>query len=170
MCSPLTIHNVNTKVILHRLSTGRHSRSNSRDKTDRGIPFAHVISSVKSFLVPKGSRFTSSTTPLLFVSVWRSYLGMQPSPGFAFCESPGVTHTSRNKGMQKSALMALRGRIVISRPSSTAPPRCSRKTQCGGRGASLSAPWPRERWASVLGHRFVPIHMRFAAPVVDLCA
>ena len=34
--------------------------------------------------------------------------------GCVFCESPGVTHKSRNKGMRKNTSMALRGRMGIS--------------------------------------------------------
>src|SRR5260370_41924922 len=41
--------------------------------------------------------------------------------------------------MQKSAWVALRSRTDIPRLSSTAPPRCLAKTQCGGRGAFLCA-------------------------------
>src|SRR6266851_5075937 len=79
-----------------------------------------MTSSVKSFLVPKGSSFTSSTTPLVFVSVWRSYLGKLPSSCCAFCENPKVTYKSRNNGTSKTTLMALGGRTGMSRLGSTA--------------------------------------------------
>src|SRR6266852_7426945 len=82
-----------------------------------------MISSVRSCLVPTDKRFTSSFTPLIFVFVRRSYLGRLPSSCCPFCESPGFTQKSGNKGMRKSHSMALRGRMGISRPSSTAPPR-----------------------------------------------
>src|SRR5260370_31078255 len=82
-----------------------------------------MIGSLKSSLVPTDSRFTSSTTLLVFVSVWRSYLGRLPSSCCAFCESPRVTHKRRDKGMRKSPSMVLLGRMCISKPTSTAAPR-----------------------------------------------
>src|SRR5580700_425890 len=76
-----------------------------------------MISSVKSFLVPNESRFTSSTIPLVFISVWRSYLVGIVSFCSAFCASTSCAstiwastrsrHRSRNEEMADRDLAGL---------------------------------------------------------------
>src|SRR5258708_8314373 len=85
-----------------------------------------TISSVKSFLVPNESRFTSSITPVVFASVCKSYLGRPSLLGCDFCDNPGVPLSRRNNWMQKSIPMACRCRMDVSRPISTPPPHWSR--------------------------------------------
>src|ERR1019366_456656 len=89
---------------------------------------------MKSFPAPKGSSFISSTTPLVFVSVLGSYFGRLASSFLCPCASPAVEHKSTNKGTKKSTVVALLGRMWISRLSSTAPPECSRKPNVEGKG------------------------------------
>jgi Fe-S-cluster containining protein len=60
------------------------------------------------------------------------------------------SHTRADTRGSRRVLGGFTCRMGISRLSSTASPRCSRKNQCGGRGASL-APRPRERSAPVPG-------------------
>src|SRR5580658_79096 len=105
-----------------------------------------MISSVKSFLVPNESRFTSSTIPLVFISVWRSYLVGIVSFCSAFCASTSCAstiwastrsrHRSRNEEMADRDLAGLCDGLChglchglgdgtgTSRLCDTDPPRC----------------------------------------------
>src|SRR6202040_1549128 len=93
---------------------------------------------------------TSSTTPLVFISEWRSYLGRPPASCEGFCAAARVTHNTKNKANRNGVLVTGERRMEFFRLSSTGPPSGRPRTRYGGQGAF---PWrtPGETMSRVLG-------------------
>src|SRR5712671_1199634 len=114
-----------------------------------------MTSSVMSLLAPRGRSFTSSTTPLVFISEWRSYLGRPPASCEGFCAGAMVTHNIKNQANRNGVLVAGERRMGFFRLSSTGPPSGRPRARYGGRSAFRRAR-PEEtetqkQWAAVLG-------------------
>src|ERR1700722_8921080 len=83
--------------------------------------------SVKSLREPTVSTLISSTTPVVFISVWRSYLG-EPLLEL-FCETAAAAHSNTNPATVKQYLRLpgrrttfFGGRVMFFRSSGMAPP------------------------------------------------
>src|SRR5271168_1300568 len=64
---------------------------------------------VKSFRVPRARTLISSTTPLVFISVCKSYLGEALSGGF--CAAPAEIHRSTETKIPRHGLRSLGCRL-----------------------------------------------------------
>src|SRR6266853_462749 len=94
-----------------------------------------MTSSVMSLLAPRGRSFTSSTTPLVFISEWRSYLGRPPASCEGFCAGAMVTHNIKNKANRNGVLVAGERKMGFFRLSSTGPPSGRPRARYEGRTA-----------------------------------
>src|SRR4029077_4308980 len=97
-----------------------------------------MMSSVMSLLAPRGRSFTSSTTPLVFISEWRSYLGRPPASCAGFCAGARVTHNTKNKANPNGVLVTGERRTDFFRLSSTGPPSGRPRPDMEGKARSVA--------------------------------
>src|SRR6202011_3335067 len=104
-----------------------------------------------SFLAPHGTSFISSTTPLLLLSVRRSYFGKPVSAGGALFEIAVPVHPSNNPATRKNCLWAWWQGVAFFVLSNMAPPHDWPGTRCGERGALILRAAPETECAPVHG-------------------